>query len=110
MEIKWSSYALDDLEGTLYDIEERFNFKCARRFRAEIIALARRLANFPDLGKREPLLAHLLDGNIRSIPVDKLNKLIYIETYDDRLYILALWNTRRNPDTLIAETSGRTRR
>lgn len=110
MGITWHDSALDDFRSAVHTIAKRFSPSRAIKFRAEVNDLTGRLANFPHLGKCEPLLEDVLDGRIRSIPVDRLNKLVYIEADDNTLVIIALWNTRRNPDTLIAETSGRTRR
>lgn len=44
---------------------------------------------------------------IRSIPVDKLCKLIYIEIEEETLLIIALWSTRRKPNNLKKEISAR---
>lgn len=45
---------------------------------------------------------------LRSIPVDRLCKLVYA-VMSDRVFIIALWDTRRNPKTLEHEAKGRLR-
>lgn len=107
MEIRWDNAALDDLERILCYLEEEFSIATARKFRTQVIALTEKLANFPQIGKREPLLTDILDGRIRSIPIDKLCKLIYIKIEEETLLIIALWSTRRKPNNLKKETSER---
>ena len=104
MEIRWDTAALDDLEATLNYLETEFSFTSARNFRAKIVTLTQKLVSFPQIGKHEPLLTTVLDGRIRSIPINKLSKLIYIEINNDVLLIIALWNTRQNPDEGTAAT------
>ena len=103
MEIRWDTAALDDLEATLNYLETEFSFTSARNFRAKIATLTQKLVSFPHIGKHEPLLTTVLDGRIRSIPINKLSKLIYIEINNDVLLIIALWNTRQNPASLTKE-------
>lgn len=107
MEIRWNNAALDDFEDILCYLEQEFSITTARKFRAQVISLTEKLANFPQIGKHEPLLADILDGRIRSIPVDKLCKLVYIEIEEEALLIIALWSTRRKPDSLKKATSAR---
>ena len=103
MEIRWDTAALDDLEATHNYLETEFSFTSARNFRAKIVTLTQKLVSFPQIGKHEPLLTTVLDGRIRSIPINKLSKLIYIEINNDVLLIIALWNTRQNPASLTKE-------
>lgn len=108
MVVIWGPDAKNDLNGILRYIQKEFGTRNARKFREEIKKLEQQLTNFPYIGKLEPLLTDIYNGNIRSIPVDKLCKLIYTEGKENRLYILALWDTRRAPDTLVNETRRRT--
>lgn len=108
MVITWDEYAISEMEHIAYYIEDTFNIKTARKFVGEVKHLTSLLANSPDMGKLEPLLADIPDGNIRSITVNKLCKLVYRQVDNDNLYIIALWDTRRAPDTLVNETRRRT--
>lgn len=108
MEIVWDYEALDDLEVILCYIENQFSMKEARLFRQQVVHVIRNLCEFPFLGKVEPLLEDFEEMELRSIPVDRLCKLVYA-VMSDRVFIIALWDTRRNPKTLEHEAKGRLR-
>lgn len=108
MEIVWDYEALDDLEVILCYIETLFSMKEARLFRQQVVHVIRNLCEFPFLGKVEPLLEDFEEMELRSIPVDRLCKLVYA-VMSDRVFIVALWDTRRNPKTLEHEAKGRLR-
>ena len=108
MEIVWDYEALDDLEVILCYIETQFSMKEARLFRQLVVHVIRNLCEFPFLGKVEPLLEDFEEMELRSIPVDRLCKLVYA-VMSDRVFIIALWDTRRNPKTLEHEAKGRLR-
>lgn len=108
MEIVWDYEALDDLEVILCYIETQFSMKEARLFRQQVVHVIRNLCEFPFLGKVEPLLEDFEEMELHSIPVDRLCKLVYA-VMNDRVFIIALWDTRRNPKTLEHEAKGRLR-
>ena len=108
MEIVWDYEALDDLEVILCYIETQFSMKEARLFRQQVVHVIRNLCEFPFLGKVEPLLEDFEEMELRSIPVDRLCKLVYA-VMSDRVFIIALWDTRRNPKTLEHEAKVRLR-
>ena len=108
MEIVWDYEALDDLEVILCYIETQFSMKEARLFRQQVVHVIRNLCEFPFLGKVEPLLEDFEEMELPSIPVDRLCKLVYA-VMSDRVFIIALWDTRRNPKTLEHEAKGRLR-
>lgn len=108
MEIVWDYEALDDLEVILCYIETQFSMKEARLFRQQVVHVIRNLCEFPFLGKVEPLLEDFEEMELHSIPVDRLCKLVYA-VMSDRVFIIALWDTRRNPKTLEHEAKGRLR-
>ena len=108
MEIVWDYEALDDLEVILCYIETQFSMKEARLFRQQVVHVIRNLCEFPFLGKVEPLPEDFEEMELRSIPVDRLCKLVYA-VMSDRVFIIALWDTRRNPKTLEHEAKGRLR-
>lgn len=108
MEIVWDYEALDDLEVILCYIETQFSMKEARLFRQQVVHVTRNLCEFPFLGKVEPLLEDFEEMELHSIPVDRLCKLVYA-VMNDRVFIIALWDTRRYPKTLEHEAKGRLR-
>lgn len=108
MEIIWDYEALDDLENILCYIEFKFSMKEARLFRQQVIHVTRSLCEFPFLGKVEPLLEDFEEMELRSIPVDRLCKLIYA-VMNEHIFIIALWDTRRNPNALEQDSKGRLR-
>lgn len=108
MGIVWDYEALDDLESTLCYIETRFSHKEACFFRRLVIQVAKRLSQFPHLGKIELLLDDGPVAELRSIPIDSHCKLIYT-VMPDNIFIIALWNTSRNPKSLEQEVRGRIR-
>ncbi len=108
MEIVWDYEALDDLEVILCYVETQFSMKEARLFRQQVVHITRNLCEFPFLGKVEPLLEDFEEMELRSILVDRLCKLVYA-VMNDRVFIIALWDTRRNPKTLEHEAKGRLR-
>ena len=108
MEIVWDYESLDDLEVILCYIETQFSMKEARLFRQQVVHVTRNLCEFPFLGKVEPLLKDFEEMELRSIPVDRLCKLVYV-VMSDHVFIIALWDTRRNPKTLEHEAKGRLR-
>lgn len=89
MEIRWDRAAEDDLENILCHLEKEFSIASARKFRAQVVELTEKLSAFPQIGKHEPLLAEVLDGQIRSIPITKLCKLMYMEVEADALLVIA---------------------
>lgn len=108
MEIVWDYEALDDLEVILCYIETQFSMKEARLFRQQVVHVIRNLCEFLFLGKVEPLLEDFEEMELHSIPVDRLCKLVYA-VMSDCVFIIALWDTRRNPKTLEHEAKGRLR-
>lgn len=77
MGITWDYEALNDLEAILCYIETRFSMKEARLFCQQVVRITRSLSEFPKLGKVEPLLEDCENMELRSIPIDKLCKLVY---------------------------------
>lgn len=72
--------------------------KTAQRFRTSLNSHAALLSSSPGIGKREPLLLHRTRHLYRSLVVHKHFKLVYyIDEAANTLYIVALWDTRREP-------------
>ena len=84
------------LQETEYCLQ-RFGKK-AQRFRTSLNSHAALLSSSPGIGKREPLLLHRTRHLYRSLVVHKHFKLVYyIDEAANTLYIVALWDTRREP-------------
>lgn len=105
MEIVWDNAAKADLICLLTYLEDNFGMKSARDFRRKVLAHVNSLAEHPKLGHSEPEL-EIADTVFRSLLVGKFNKLIYTLT-PIHILIIALWDTRRNPDALRDETTQR---
>ncbi|HIZ02609.1 MAG TPA: type II toxin-antitoxin system RelE/ParE family toxin [Candidatus Bacteroides merdipullorum] len=85
------------LQETEYCLQ-RFGKKAALRFIESIDRQVTLLSQSPGIGKREPLLLHRTRHLYRSLVVHKHFKLVYyIDEAANTLYIVALWDTRREP-------------
>ena len=83
----------------------RFGEKVAKRFFVHIWDYDSRLAAFPYMGKVEHLLSGL-SKEYRSLVVHEHYKLIYrVSEEEDTVYVVALWDTRRNPQDMDADLS-----
>ncbi|MDR1004030.1 MAG: type II toxin-antitoxin system RelE/ParE family toxin [Prevotellaceae bacterium] len=80
---------------------QTFGKRTAERLRKSIYLQIKRLTEHPRIGHRE----FLLEGHVvvyRSLVVHKHYKVIYhIDEEKQILYIVALWDTRRNPASLV---------
>lgn len=61
--------------------------------------VAVQLGKMPRRGFLEPVLAEM-DGEYRSFLIFKNLKIVYQIVDEEYAYILAVWNTRRNPEEL----------
>ena len=106
MKVIWSSQAWKTLQGTARYIRNEFGRKKRQAFMDEMRHLEHLLRQQPHLGPMEPLLADSPKA-YRSIVATPYNKFIYTIT-DNTIEIVAVWDTRRAPSALIAETNGLT--
>ena len=67
-----------------------------KKFYARILDYEKLLQSNPGMGKKEPLLEKEPEG-YRSIVVHQNYKLVYY-VESDIIYIVDLWDTRREPD------------
>lgn len=105
MQVIWFPKALTRLMQ-LYEYG-RFHFgqKSAVKLMDSIRFDSERLATFPNLGSLEPRLSHL-NLPYRSLVVHEHYKLIYrVSEEEDTVYVVALWDTRRNPQDMDADLS-----
>ena len=101
MQIKWSKKAGKALDEAVAQGTILFGTRTAEMFYNKIKSHETLLVTHPHLGKVEPLLAHKKRHEYRSLVVHKHFKLIYyIESVNDILYIVDLWDTRRELSVL----------
>lgn len=105
MEIIWDYEALDDLEAIFCYMENHYTIYEVQRFRKELINSLKNLSDFPNCGKVELSLKDCVDKKVRYITVDKRCKLIYF-FMQENIFIVALWNTLRDRDTLVLRKRG----
>lgn len=95
MTVIWDPEAKKSLRQVSRYIRDRFGTKAQQRFIKEVDDLGLLLATNPNLG----FIDSLFDGRsktYRSVVINGLSKLVYL-TDDDTIYIVAFWDTRREP-------------
>ena len=101
MQIVWTKEAQEDIEN-IYRFWASKNEPYSARLYNSLIDEAEVLRRFPEIGTIEGFLVHRPE-QFRSLLANKYYKLIYTVGNDD-VVIHAVWDCRRNPDTLTAET------
>lgn len=105
MRVIWQESVQCDIETAFLEGLARFGEKVAKRFFVHIWDYDARLATFPYMGKVE----YFLSGSskeYRSLVVHNHYKLIYrVSEEEDTVYVVALWDTRRNPQDMDADLS-----
>lgn len=97
MQVKWKKQAMRQLEAIIAYGEKNFGKQATVRFYSKVKACDARLADNPELGFPEPVLAER-KRNYRSLLVNEHYKIIYwIDTAQNIIYIADLWDTRREP-------------
>ena len=101
MTIRWSYKAQHQQDLTAEYIYSEFGEKALIEFYQKIDDIEKALSTFPEIGKIEPLLiAH--ERTYRSLVVHRISKLVYA-VESDYIYIVALWDCRREPSSLAGE-------
>ena len=95
MNLRWSYKAQKQQDAAADYIYQEFGEGALRKFHLKIDEIESKLVEFPEMGKKEPLLKHRTIL-YRSIVITKKNKLIY-SVKKDCIFIHALWDTRREP-------------
>lgn len=99
MRTEWSVKAWKAHQHTALYISREFGKKAVEKYEDAIAHIEAQLASNPRMGCIEPLLEGRPEG-FRSIVVHKYCKMVYyIE--GDILYIADLWDTRREPCSLV---------
>ncbi len=101
MKVIWSLQAKENLQKTSNYIRKEFGKKSKQKFLDEVLHVAVLLESNPYLGQIEPLLDEA-PVEYRSMVVNHINKLVYYN-HDNTIEIVVLWDTRREPKSLIKE-------
>lgn len=98
MKVIISDDALNRIRLTAKYIHKEFGKNSRDKFMQDVRQIRRLLADNPNLGPAEPLLANL-PKTYRSFVLDRLNKLVYT-VHDDVIEIMDFWDVRRDPSAL----------
>ena len=101
MRVSWSKRATKSLTQTSVYILTEFGSRANRKFLQEIQRVSDLLEDNPYMGQIEPLLANK-PKEYRSIVINRLNKIVYY-IKGDTIRVSALWDTRREPKSLLDE-------
>lgn len=93
-----TDFAKSQIRETAKYIYRKFGKTSKDKFMKNVLLTRKLIGINPNLGKKEPLLESI-PGNHRSIVVNNLNKMVY-HIVNDRIEVLALWDVRREPDSL----------
>ena len=98
MRVLWSYRAARSLHALEDYILRTFGETRRQQFMTEAEDITRKLADFPNMGKHDPLLAHR-KKEYRSLVMTRKTKLVYyIE--GQRVIIANIWDSRREPKTV----------
>lgn len=105
MQVIWKDDAIEQLNWAIDYGVRVFGERVGFRFFQNVESYNRRLMSFPYLGSLEPQLSHL-HLPYRSLVIHDHYKLIYrVSEAEDTVYVVALWDTRRNPQDMNADLS-----
>lgn len=100
MNIRWRKLAETQLNSISTYYVQNFGVRAANNLLDKVEQKLKRLADNPELGFPEPLLAEH-KRNYRSLIVDEHYKIIYwTDAAQGIIYIADLWDTRREPARL----------
>ena len=102
MKVKWTPTAKKQWRKTAKYIQQKYGDKSRDAFMQEVLQASLLLGEYPNSGKIEPYLADL-PRPYRSVVVSHLNKIVY---YIDGsiVYVVAFWDTRREPKKQAQQT------
>ena len=98
MEIVWTDFARESVLDLLLFIRKCWGDTIASVACGDIQKDIALFENFPEIGPVY-LVNKQLDIVIRELVVNKKNK-IYYYIRNDNVYIIVVWDTRKNPETL----------
>lgn len=98
--VAWSKKA-ERAYGQIVDyVADEFGTTRARRYATEVYKVVGKLPENPKMGQIEPLL----EGSryeFRRLVIGHLSKIIY-RIVEERIEIADVWDTRKNPEELVA--------
>ena len=94
--VQWVSLALFDLNA-IYDFHRRRNAVAARRLMHRIGEGAEMLVAHPEAGPVAPDLEP--EGRYRHVLVGPYRIIYRLD--EERVFVLRIWDSRRNPDDLV---------
>lgn len=107
MTYEWKKKAETELEKASIYCAKQFGKRTAEKFIDAIDQQVKRLTQYPELGFPEPLLAKRR-RQYRSLMINEHFKLVYYYDEDkDTLFIIDLWDTRREPESLSRRIRGK---
>ena len=95
MIVKWSERAVKSLHDVEAYILREFGEQTRAKFMQASKDTAERLEKFPEMGQKEPLLAHRRLP-YRSVVVERKSKMIYY-IREQQVVIADFWECRREP-------------
>ena len=102
MRVIWDDDASEKLVNALEYGRYTFGERIMKKFYTRILDYEKLLQSNPGMGKKEPLLEKEPEG-YRSLVVHPNYKLVYYVD-GDTIYIVDLWDTRREPATQSSTT------
>ena len=102
MRVIWDDDASEKLVNALEYGRYTFGERIMKKFYTRILDYEKLLQSNPGMGKKEPLLEKEPEG-YRSLVVHPNYKLVYYVD-GDTIYIVDLWDTRREPHTQSSTT------
>lgn len=102
MKVEWADNAKRQKNQVAYYIRRRFGINREKRFKQEVNQTIIMIMQHPNIGPIDPLFN---DRPIayRSVIINGLSKMVY-SIGDDTIYIVAFWDTRREPVQQAQET------
>ena len=104
MRVRWNDLAKEQLRQASYYVLKSFGKGTRDGFILKVRHTNSLLSTNPYLGKTEPLL-DFLSLDYRSIVVIPYHKIVY-QVKENHIKVLAFWDIRREPKTLIKELEG----
>lgn len=107
MQIIIRATARRQLDIAIEQGEQKFGVTVATKFYNRFMEYAKRLSTNSELGFPEPLLAERR-RKYRSLMINEHFKLVYYyDEVKDTLFIIDLWDTRREPQSLSRRIRGK---
>ncbi|GAB6012105.1 type II toxin-antitoxin system RelE/ParE family toxin [Viscerimonas tarda] len=106
MEIEWLPEAIGNVRK-IYIFYLSKNEEVANKILADINTSVERIALFPEIAAKEPLLVEC-EETFRSLVVFHLFKVVYyIDEPNDKIVVVSVFDCRQNPDKLKTELNNK---